>query len=762
MTPERTGLINHPTQPKARPVSGDGFDFSDVPEPATRPGDGNGIDGIPDLIAFDDIFSQDAALKQRLDQIVERVEANEQMTAAEFTVDADADQRTFIESASETIRLLAPAGSGKTQSVVNRVLTQVARGQTIERFLILTFDNAASLSLKEKMARGIASSGIKVRGTPSVLTLNKFGYQLLKGILRDKVGRCDLGENPEGDRHESVRRALEKLKADRPDVHRLLPWKLARRVYLDLISTLKNKVILADRLVKKDPDTLRRFLELAEETGLFVPWLDPHRGTPTWEQAKTLIPSVLAYIYKLYCDINRHHNRIDFDDQKLLAYLGLESDERLAKVATAQFSSVVVDEFQDINRLDFEFIRLLARNKQLIVVGDDDQAIYAFRQCSPDYIINFEERVGRAVETHILRTNYRCPQNVVEMGNRLIAHNTNRIDKNQVAHRSDVADVKLWHCLNSASEAQVIARFIKKLYTDRSDKGFNYSDVAVLLRINSQSLPLQIALILEEIPYHCRRDENIIVSDLMKKLLGLIDLHLRLREQPNGVSLTDTKLLCNCIVRYAPEKDVQRFHAEAERCGGYLQLARIPDRTFMPNGLTKADFRRAVENLVKDATPLELVQRITADFKHLGGIIGSLEDAINGNLPLGEFVDIASRFKGDVRQFHEMLTGLLGKVEGGLYHAEEGDAVNVLTYFRAKGRQWNTVIIPGANQKVIPLGNANVEDERRLFYVAVTRATSNLIVSFVRHAVRSKVEPSQFIAEMGLEDAEEKRAKVLS
>jgi DNA helicase-2/ATP-dependent DNA helicase PcrA len=88
--------------------------------------------------------------------------------------------------------------------------------------------------------------------------------------------------------------------------------------------------------------------------------------------------------------------------------------------------------------------------------------------------------------------------------------------------------------------------------------------------------------------------------------------------------------------------------------------------------------------------------------------------------------------------------------------------VNLLTYFRAKGRQWNTVIIPGANQKVIPLGNANVEDERRLFYVAVTRATSNLIVSFVRHAVRSKVEPSQFIEEMGLKDAEEKRAKVLA
>jgi superfamily I DNA/RNA helicase len=123
-------------------------------------------------------------------------------------------------------------------------------------------------------------------------------------------------------------------------------------------------------------------------------------------------------------------------------------------------------------------------------------------QCSPDYLIDFQERVGRAVETHILRTNYRCPQNVVEMGNRLIAHNTNRIDTNQVAHRADVADVKLWHCLNSASEAQVIARLIKQLYADRSAKGFNYSDLAVLRRINSQSLPPQIALALEEIPYH--------------------------------------------------------------------------------------------------------------------------------------------------------------------------------------------------------------------------------------------------------------------
>src|SRR5206468_1745581 len=130
------------------------------------------------------------------------------------------------------------------------------------------------------------------------------------------------------------------------------------------------------------------------------------------------------------------------------------------------------------------------------------------------------------------------------------------------------ADVKLWHCVNSASEAQVIARFVKKLHADRAAKGFRFSDVAVLLRINSQSLPLQIALILEEIPYHCRREENIVVSDLMKKLLGLMDLHLRLRADPMAASLADTRLICDCIVRYAPRGDADRFHGEVERCGG--------------------------------------------------------------------------------------------------------------------------------------------------------------------------------------------------
>lgn len=702
---------------------------------------------------FEDMFAQDAGEFQRLNEIARDIRLSDRPKSFEFNVQADADQRRFIDCPSSLIRLIAPAGCGKTQSIVNRVLTRVSRGESLRSFLMLTFDNSAGLSLAEKFRNGLTSLKIPTSEMPQVMTLNKFGYGLFRTVLSDKYGKFRIGENVVSDQREAVRRSLEELRVSNPAVYGLLPRKLGYRVYWELFSTFKNSLLLPDGIFAT---SRQRYVDWCREREVLGPWLaDTAADSP---EALPIL-NALANLYRHYCRVMASHGKIDFDDQKLLPYLALAENEKLAKAVSGQFQHIVVDEFQDINLLDFEFIRLIARGKNLVVVGDDDQAIYAFRGCSPDYILRFPELMSAAVETHVLNVNYRCPKNIMEMSHRLIQHNVHRISKTPIAARQTDADVKLWHCLNSASEAQIVARTIKRIYTELSVSGFRYSDVAILVRMNSQSLPLQMALIREEIPYHCRKQDNVIVSDTMERLLGLIRLHLNLVDDPMYFSRVESKLLCESYFQYAHDQQVDFFHRLVEQAGNYREGVLAASRK--AGDKFKAGFVSAVESLFAKSQPADLVKTIAVKFKNLGGIVGTLEDALNDSLPLGELVDIAGRFRGDTRQFHEMVSDLLVKVQGGLFHGEEGDAVNLLTYFKAKGRQWHSVFIPGVNQKVVPHSRSKIEDERRLFYVAVTRATHNLLLSYVRQAVRVQVEPSQFLNEMGLGKGDEKRAKMI-
>jgi DNA helicase II / ATP-dependent DNA helicase PcrA len=703
---------------------------------------------------FEDMFAQDADDLERLEKIAADLQLNDRSRVFDFTAQADAEQKDFIDCASSLIRLIAPAGSGKTQSIVNRVLSRVSKGERLNRFLMLTFDNSAGLSLSEKFRTGLASRNISVQEVPQVMTLNKFGFGLFRTVLSGKYGSYRIGEKPASDQREAVRRALHELRNSKPEIHNLLPRRLAYRVYADLFSTLKNNLLLPDKIFSSGR---QQYIDWCKANRILSPW---HKEAAHDSNEGLQIVNALANLYRYYCQIMAGHFRIDFDDQKLLPYLALAENEGLARAVSNQFRCIIVDEFQDINLLDFEFIRLIARDKELIVVGDDDQAIYAFRGCSPEFILRFPEYMKRPVETHVLNVNYRCPRNIMEMSARLIQHNTDRIAKSPTAAKDVEADVKLWHCLNSASEAQVIARTIKRIYCELGPDGFRYSDIAILCRMNSQSLPIQMALIREEIPYHCRKEDNIIVSETMERLLGLIGLHLKLTENPEYSSRFETRLLCECYFQYPRDADIDLLHRLVEQTGRYDHAAQAAGGK--PGTKFTKSFSAAVASLFPAVGAAELVQTIALRFKNLGGIVGTLEDALNDSLPLGELIDIVGRFRGDLRQFHGMVSALLTKVQGGIYHGEPGDAVNLLTYFRAKGRQWHTVIIPGVNQKVVPHMRSKIEDERRLFYVAVTRATHNLLLSYVRQAVRVAVEPSQFLGEMGLGKGSEKRATLLS
>jgi superfamily I DNA/RNA helicase len=313
-------------------------------------------------------------------------------------------------------------------------------------------------------------------------------------------------------------------------------------------------------------------------------------------------PATIAALYTATDRVMRRAGVIDFDDQKLRA-LAVLDDEGVRANVERSWSEVVVDEFQDINRLDFELVRRLASRADLVVTGDDDQAIYGFRGCSSEFIVGLERHLGREVESHELSINYRNPPNLLAHAVQLVRHNRGRIPKSPVAARTDEARIVVAPTGGFDAEAGGLSHRARKAIRGGREPG----ELAVLCRTNA----------------HC----------------GVV----------------------------------------AERLRG----AGVPCRVRTDSG-----------------------DRAAA----------------------------AARSAG--------------------FSAETSDAVTVATYFRAKGLQWPVVFLPGCNEGMIPHPRAPVDGERRLFYVALTRASQELVVTWVA-VPRAEARPSQFLSEAGLLDETE-------
>ena len=476
----------------------------------------------------------------------------------------DEHQRRVIECRSRTLRVVAPAGSGKTQTIVERVLGRIDEGVRAERILVLTFDRAARRSLVERLETRARERGLDADGT-TISTLNAFGASML---------RRHAPHEPREIAEESLAvrlvakacgeaGAAEELAARAPSL--LVLFALLKNALHDPRTGDRRSFV---RFLGEDTVAAERMAEISAE----VPGIDP---------------AVVAEVFDLTAREMRAAAVIDFDDQKLRA-LALMDRPGIGARVESLWDEVVVDEFQDVNRLDFELVRRLAVRSDLVVTGDDDQAIYGFRGCSSRFIVGLESMLARPVESHELSINYRNPPNLLAHAVRLVERNRGRIPKSPVAARSDAARVSVLAAAGSGAEAIGLAHRARKAIA----AGRRPEELAVLGRTNA----------------HCA--------------------------------------------------------ALAER----IRQAGIPCRV-------RAD-STAAEN---------------------GG----------------------------------------------------SGAVTVATYFRAKGLQWPVVFLPGCNEGVVPHPRAPVDDERRLFYVALTRASQELVATWVA-VPEDDARPSRFLIEAGL------------
>jgi DNA helicase-2/ATP-dependent DNA helicase PcrA len=343
--------------------------------------------GPAEYLDFDQDFGDVDELQRLIQSHVDKAHLDLSAALKRFQPNADEYQQAVIDADYHTIRLVAPAGAGKTQTVVNRVLRRVASGIDPKRFLVLTFDGSAAQALRSKLAEQLAYHDQEM--DLSIATLNSFGYRLLAEHIPSERKAIAVGRAQTS----LVREIRRELKSREPGRYAALP-EARDRYYIEIFGYLKNQMI--DPRAPNPQEFAKVLVANAAAAPLFP--------TPSDRNAVKQSLETVLWLFKAYEALLQSRNQMDFDDQKLRAYESLVADPLLLRAIQNRYTEVIVDEFQDINKLDFEFIKLIAQGAVLVVVGDDDQAIYGFRGCSPEYIINFEKHLGREHLSHNFRS----------------------------------------------------------------------------------------------------------------------------------------------------------------------------------------------------------------------------------------------------------------------------------------------------------------------------------------------------------------------
>jgi DNA helicase-2/ATP-dependent DNA helicase PcrA len=449
-------------------------------------------------------------------------------------------------------------------------------------------------------------------------------------------------------------------------------------------------------------------------------------------------------MFKAYDRALEREDLSDFDDQKLRTYLALRKNPEVRKKLQGKYAEVIVDEFQDINRLDFALIKLLAERSSLVITGDDDQSIYGFRNCSPDFIIDLENHLGRKVTSYELKINYRNPANLAGHAARLIGHSARRIPKDPIFGSQRKARIEIASSTSAMAEAKLVATTLQKI--KRTTPGIRYRDFAVLFRINTQSLPLQIELALNNIPYVVSEQDHILHSEMPDRLIGFLRLKLCLQSgiQP---APEDAVLTLKAYFERLDAPTAERLYHFFQKKEDFYEAVTSNECFEIAPRIRESRLVESVREAVGARSLTKTLSVLANHFQGMRGMAGSFDEAADGQVLLGGICDVAAGFGSDTARFVEVIE--TARERAGKTGPEDEGGVALLTYFKSKGLEWHSVILTGCNEGIIPHKRATVEDERRLFYVAMTRASSNLLISYVKRATTT-IQPSRFLAEAGL------------
>lgn len=599
--------------------------------------------------------------------------------------------------------VLAGPGSGKTRIISQRIVSMVLDHDIPPtRILAISFTKASSLEMKKRtLAYGKDDRLNKV----SFGTFHSSFFRILRryaGVsLEDLL--LDL------DRFKLVRSILKYLKISNYNDDDVLDL-------LNEISLVKNELV-----DYRDYDS------------------------QSFEQ------EIFQKAYRLYEDEKKRHGKIDFDDMLIQAYDLLNNDLAILSIVRQVFKYILIDEFQDINRVQFELIRLIAgQENNLFVVGDEDQSIYGFRGARPDFMLEFDQYFPSA--RHILLdTNYRSSKDIVDLSLGLIKKNKKRHPKDLKAFSKDPARISYIYPKDTDDEARLVADQI----FDRvgSQKGADYGDFAVIYRTNRQARAFVDAFMDKRIPF-ILKDEPKTIYDHWVSLDIIAYLRIAMEIGSGG----DWARVINKPFRYISKKSLAKAEASMDFLDCLLNDEDIKD--FQKKNLEDLYIDL---NYVRGLSPQYGISyiRTTLDYdryildycherriksQQIVEILDELEAAA------GPYRTILDFFK-HIDQVREEVKKNADKTAGSSLATSADKGVVLTTMHSSKGLEFDNVYIVGVNEGIVPyqLGDdskLDIEEERRLLYVAITRAKRFLVISSPLKRFGKKIGQSQFLKEL--------------
>ena len=602
--------------------------------------------------------------------------------------------------------ILAGAGSGKTKTLTTRLAYLIGEvGIDPINTLTLTFTNKAASEMRN---RALSLIDNKTSTMPLLCTFHKFGLLFLKMYI-NRLNRKNTFNIIDSD-----------------DKKRLIK-SIAKDLKIDLqISFLANEISKYKNILLEPQEAL--------------------------ENAELSDYKKAAKVYIEYQDRLLENNLVDFDDLLSLPYKILLQDDELRREISQKYQYIMVDEYQDTNELQYNLLELLAsEHNNICVVGDDDQSIYGWRGANIRNILEFHNHF-KGAKVVKLEVNYRSTQQILDAANNLIEHNRNRLGKKLISHIGKGEDVRLLHSLDETFEANTIAKEILNLISS----GVEPNKIAVLYRINALSRSLE---------------EGFSKAGLNFKLIGGIRFYER-------AEIKD-------IISYL------RVISNSDDDFSFLRVINRPKRAIGPTTVEKIKSFAESKNLsifkaLKSASDSELKELLSKKaLSNLKELIKSIEilqnekDDLNSLINLfEEHIKIREYYESLVDGFERVLNidEFFGYFRDAIIKDEElslekflsdialqsdqdqveTDAINIMSVHASKGLEFDYLYVIGLEEEFFPLlgDGCDIEEERRLAYVAFTRAKKNLTLCYIDSRFykgkRKSVQKSRFLGEAGL------------